>query len=116
MIYHIILIITLFLSCLSLSSCSAQDDSCSFLLNFDVTCRVLSEKENGMKLLEYFDADTNQLKLFIISSTSKIEIQHPYGKVKTYHDKIELNKIYFDPDNSNFLIVNGERFEIKELK
>src|SRR5688572_11486311 len=39
--------------------------SATYWLNPDVTCRVLDAKEDGTALIQYFNADTNELRLYI---------------------------------------------------
>ncbi len=77
-------------------------------------CRLVDTKNDGTKLVEYFDLDTNKFRLVVVSDGREHEIKHPNGKVKIFHTKVNLNKIKFDLDDSNFLIVNDEKFMIEK--
>jgi len=89
--------------------------SISSKLNPDLSCRVLDTR-GDRQLIEYFDVDTNDLHLHVQEAGKDMLIEHPYGKVKGYQEKIDLNRMEFDPTDVNFIIVNGERFRILPQK
>jgi hypothetical protein len=84
-------------------------------LNPDVSCRITDSRE-GKTLVEYFNIDTNELKLYIRQDGHDRLIEHPDGRVKTYHDKIDENTIKFNPADENTLVVNGEVFHIDPIR
>lgn len=92
--------------------CSHTQRLCKYTLNPDVTCRVCDENEERGKLIEFFDSDTNELRLFVVSRNSEVEIVHPYGLASGVGNKVKENVIVFDPNNHTQLLVNGERFAI----
>src|SRR5258705_3566454 len=81
-------------------------------LDFDVTCRVLDVRSDGTDLIEYFDYDTNELRLYLRHNRSDREIEHPDGKVKNFVDALLENDIKFNPREDRSLLVNGEAFPI----
>jgi hypothetical protein len=90
---------------------------CSWIsqLNPDVLCRI-TDSRDGRELVEYFNIDTNELKLYIRQNGHDQLIEHPDGRVKTYHDKIDENTIKFNPADENTLLVNGEVFPIGPIR
>lgn len=84
----------------------------AYWLNFDVTCRVADIRSDGTSLIEYFDADTNELRLYLRESRKDLQIEHPYGKVKNFKDAVRENELKFDPRDDRSLRVNGEVFPI----
>ncbi len=105
-------LLLLVMTCLFISSCFHSKNSCSFNINPEVSCRLCDKKSDETKLIESFDADSNELRLFLVTSKQEIEIEHPVGKVANFSDKIKSNIIQFDSTNSQDLIVNGQRFPI----
>lgn len=79
-------------------------------LNFDVTCRVMDARSDGTYLIEYFDADTNELRLYLRHDGKDLQIEHPYGKVKNFKDAVRENQLKFNPRDKRSLLVNGEVF------
>jgi hypothetical protein len=77
-----------------------------------VTCRVLDVRDDGAYLLQYFDADTNELRLFVQQNRRDLQIEHPYGKVKSFSAVLDRNEVKFNRDNYQTLLVNGEVFLI----
>jgi hypothetical protein len=84
----------------------------AYWLNFDVTCRVLDVRSDGTSLIEYFDPDTNELRLYLRHSRKDLQIEHPHGKVKNFKDAIRENQLVFNPSDERSLLVNGEAFPI----
>jgi hypothetical protein len=82
-------------------------------LNFDVTCRVLDVRSDSTSLIEYFDADTNELRLYLRNGGRDLQIEHPYGKVRNFKDAIRENQLKFNAADDGSLLVNGEVFPIK---
>jgi hypothetical protein len=80
----------------ALSGFRRRDCSSISQLNPDVSCRITDSRE-GKTLVEYFNIDTNELKLYIRQNGHDRSIGHPDGRVKTYHDKIDENTIEFNP-------------------
>lgn len=80
-----------------------------------MVCRVL-DSSGSKTLAEYFNLDTNEFHLYIQQNSENMLIEHPHGKVKSYSGKIDSNVIKFDQSDSNYLIVNGEKFEIVHRK
>lgn len=107
--YFLLISVTVWLSA---ASCSNSRNPCAFNINPEVSCRLCDKSADGTELIEYFNADTNDLRLFVISSKQEIEVVHPVGKVSNFRNKIDSNQIVFDPSDSQYLIVNGERFFI----
>ncbi len=89
--------------------------SATYWLNPDRICLVRDELENRL-LVEYFDADTNELLLYIQQGGNDLLIEHPHGRVKNYSTNIRSNEIRLDPLDSRYILVNGERFEIVMIK
>lgn len=87
---------------------------CSIAYRFrpDITCRVLDVRDDGAYLLQSFDADTNELQLFLQQNQRDLQIEHPYGKVKSFNAVLERNEVRFNHDNYQTLVVNGEVFPI----
>jgi hypothetical protein len=88
-------------------------EGCSFSSNFnpEIACHVHDEAEERV-LIEYFDVDTNELRLYIQKEGVDTLIEHPYGKVSRFSPNLQANEIRLDRSDSRFLIVNGERFPI----
>jgi hypothetical protein len=84
----------------------------SYRFRPDVTCRVLDVRDDGAYLLQYFDADTNDLRLFVQQNRRDLQIEHPYGKVKSFSAVLDRNEVKFNRDNYQTLVVNGEVFPI----
>ncbi|CAN5599687.1 hypothetical protein BH10ACI1_BH10ACI1_00470 [soil metagenome] len=97
---------------ISVLNCAISKNPCSFNLNPDVACRLLDEKTDGTKLVEYFNRDTNKFRLILIDYGKEVEIEHPYGKIGNFSERIESNKIKFDLQNSQNLVVNDQNFAI----
>src|SRR6266850_2336880 len=81
-------------------------------LNFDVTCRVLDVRSDSTYLIEYFDSDTNELRLYLRHGGKDLQIEHPSGKVKNFKNALRENDLRFDPRNDRCLLVNGEAFTV----
>jgi hypothetical protein len=81
-------------------------------LNPDVACRVLDVRQDGVYLVEYFNADTNELCLYIQTKRRDSEIEHPSGKVKAFNPTLRENKVTFNPGDERTLLINGEVFPI----
>jgi hypothetical protein len=81
-------------------------------LNFDVTCRVVDVRRDSTCLIEYFDADTNELRLYLRHGGKDLQIEHPDGKVKNFKNVISENEIKFNPRDARSLLVNGEVFPL----
>ncbi len=86
--------------------------SATYWLNPDLTCRILDVKADGTYLLEYFNSDTNDLRLYLQQNRRDSQIEHPDGKVKNFSAVLSENQIKFNPDNDRTLLVNGEVFPI----
>ena len=84
----------------------------TYWMNFDVTCRVLDVRSDGTDLLEYFDPDTNELRLYLRTNRKNLQIEHPYGKLKNFKDALRENQLKFNPRDDLSLLVNGEVFPI----
>lgn len=84
----------------------------AYWLNFDVTCRVADIRPDGTSLIEYFDADTNELRLYLRDREQDRQVEHPYGKVKNFNDAVRENELKFNPRDDGSLLVNGEVFPI----
>ena len=84
----------------------------TYWLNPDVTCRVLDAKENGTYLIQYFNADTNELRLYVQRNRKDVQIEHPHGKVKDFKDVLSQNELRFNSRDDRSLLVNGEVFPI----
>ncbi|MBK8812772.1 MAG: hypothetical protein IPN69_18865 [Acidobacteria bacterium] len=97
---------------ISALNCAISKSPCSFSLNPDVACRLLDEKPDGTQLAEYFNRDTNTFRLILIEYGKEIEIEHPYGKVEAFSERVDLNTIKFDLQNPQKLVVNGQSFII----
>jgi hypothetical protein len=72
----------------------------------------IKDQYDDKTLVEFFDVDTNELRLQIITEDDEQWIQHPVC-CKTYEDHIPSNEILFDRENKDYLIVNGESFRIQ---
>lgn len=81
-------------------------------VNFEMTCRVLDVRSDNTKLIESFDPDTNDLRLYLRSDRDYQRIEHPYGKVKNFKAAVRENDIRFNPADSASVLVNGEVFPI----
>ena len=84
----------------------------SGLLKFEVTCRVLDVRSDNTKLIESFDPDTNDLRLYLRDAGDDRRIEHPYGKVKNFKVALKENDIRFNPADNGSVLVNGEVFPI----
>ena len=51
---------------------------------------------DGTYLIEYFDADTNELRLYLRHDGKDLQIEHPYGKVKNFKDAVLENQLKFN--------------------
>lgn len=81
-------------------------------LNLEVTCRVADSRSDGTSLIEYFDPDTNELRLYLRDSRKDLQIEHPYGRVKNFKAAVSENELQFNPRDGQSLLVNGEVFPI----
>jgi hypothetical protein len=81
-------------------------------LSYDVTCSVLDVRSDGTYLIEYFDADTNELRLYLRNARKDIQIEHPEGKAKNFRPALRENQLKFNPRDDRSLLVNGEIFPI----
>lgn len=81
-------------------------------LNFEVTCRVVDVSTDGTSLIEYFDPDTNELRLYLRHNQQDRQIEHPFGRVKNFKNLLRENQIRFNPQDDRSLLVNGEVFPI----
>lgn len=96
------------------SSCSRTERLCRFTVNPDISCRVCDSDKNGRKLIEFFDRDTNELRLFISTQSSDDEeIVHPRGQVVQFYSEVSRNLIKFDTTDPAFIVVNGEKLPIR---
>ena len=84
----------------------------AYWLNFEVTCRVADSRSDGTSLIEYFDPDTNELRLYLRNGRKDLQIEHPYGKVRNFKDAVSENELKFNPRDGQSLLVNGEVFPI----
>ena len=75
----------------------------------------LLKDEYNRKIIEYWDMDTNELKLKLFEYGKSYWIKHPACCMK-YEGRISNNTIKFDRSTSNTLNVNGEAFTIEEVK
>ena len=103
--------------------CQAFDIPCPMTIDIDTRCRVTDIKDNQEAVVETYQLDEyGQEKLYIWKKgKSRIQIEHPLRKVKSYEDNInqmkaEQNRIEFDDSDSTMLIVNGQKFPISEVK
>ena len=92
--------------------CSTTQTLCKFSLNPDGTCRICDVDPNARKLIEYFNRDTNELRLFVTGVGPDQEILHPKGRVTRFDDQVDKNILKFDPLDETVLVVNGEKFKI----
>ena len=106
-------LVLFFLVCICLS-CSTTQKVCTFTLNYDVKCRTCDVADER-RLIESFNIDTNELRLFVTDSGRDIEILHPDGYVTHFEGKIDTNVVKFDPSDDDFLLVNGEKFRITPI-
>ena len=67
--------------------------SISYRFRPDVTCHVLDVRGDGTYLLESFDADTNDLRLYVQQKGIDTQIEHPYGKVKLFSARLQQTKL-----------------------
>lgn len=81
-------------------------------LNFEATCRVLDVSTDGTSLIESFDPDTNEVRLYLRHNRKDRQIEHPYGKVKNFKNAILENEVKFNSSDDRSLLVNGEVFPI----
>ncbi len=82
------------------------------ITNGDTHKFVKDEYDNKI-LIEYFNIDTNELRLEIKENGKSFWINHPECCMKV-SSHIPSNDIKFSRDKDNVLIVNGEEFEITE--
>lgn len=108
---HVLAVIIVGAAIFGMWSCKKKGCSAGYWLNPDMTCRVRDEN-NGRILVEYFDLDTNELRLYLQHDGKELLIGHPYGKISSFVGSIDNNVIRFDPTNAQNLLVNGENFEI----
>ena len=115
--YTVIVLVAVAAAILSLSLGVFLKKGCSatYWLNPETTC-IVRDEVAGKSLVEYFNADTNDLRLYIQEHGQDVQIEHPYGKVKGLSVNLNSNQIRLDPIDARYLIVNGERFEIVPLK
>ena len=83
-------------------------------VNFEVTCRVLDVRPDNTTLIESFDPDTNDLRLYLRHDGKYRQIEHPYGKVKNFKAAVRENVIRFNPVDNGSVLVNGEVFPITQ--
>jgi hypothetical protein len=76
-------------------------------LNFDLSCRVVDVRLDGTALIESFDADTNELRLYVRRNGKDLQIEHPNGKVKNFKNALRDNELKFNPRDEQSLLVNG---------
>lgn len=89
---------------LTFSNCSKTERLCRFTVNPDISCRVCDTDKNGRKLVELFDRDTNDLRLFISTQNSDDkEIVHPHGQALQFYNEINSNLIKFDAADPAFI-------------
>ena len=110
------------LSMILLQGCGVKSP-CPFTFNIDTICRVISAKNNEEFLVETYQVDEfGQDKLYIWKKgVSRVQIEHPIGKVKSYADNInqgnaDQNQIKFDDGDSTMLIVNRIKFPISKIE
>jgi hypothetical protein len=106
-----LLLIVASLAMLGVPSCNKTGCSNFYWLNYDMTCRV-RDSNNGRVLVEYFDLDTNELRLYLQQNGEETPIEHPFGVIQSYGGNIGENVIKFDPTSPENLLVNGENFKI----
>ena len=108
-------------SILIIGGCSNSNSPCPALRNPDELCGIEDKRPDGTHLVWQFNIDTEKHRLFLWKSAQKrIEIQHPYYKIKSYSENLnsgirENNSIKFDTENPDFLIVNNENFPIAKI-
>lgn len=107
------LVICLLIGLLTIAVWLQKRAGCSvgYWMNPDMVCRVLDIKD-GKYLIEYFNSDTNEIRLYIQQNGKDLLIEHPYSKVKSYKEAINQNIIKFNPNDEGTLLVNGEIFPI----
>ncbi len=86
--------------------------SLTYRLNPDLTCQIRDEKGERV-LVEYFNLDTNELRLYLQQDGKDVLIEHPYGLMNNYSSNVNANDIKIDRSDERYLLVNGERFEIR---
>jgi hypothetical protein len=79
------------------------------------TKEFVKDEYNNRRLVEYFNVDTNELKLELIENGDSRWIKHPNCCME-YVGHIPSNKIKFDRNDNNSLVVNGKAFMIEEEK
>lgn len=89
-----------------------SDCPASSWLNFEVNCRTLDVRSDNTSMIESFDPDTNDLRLYLQHDGDYREIEHPYGKVKNFKPAVRENDIRFNPKDNASVLVNGEVFPI----
>ncbi len=74
----------------------------------------IKDQYDDKTLVEFFNVDTNELRLQIRSKDDEKWIQHPVCCLP-YEEHIPSNEILFDREKSDYLIVNGEPFKIEPI-
>lgn len=106
-------LIAIFLVCSF--GCSSGDAPCPYTLNPDLVCRLTDRNSSGDSIIEFFNIDTNEFRLEIVSNGTRRQLEHPVDKVANFNDEVKKNSIKFDPSDLNTLLVNGERFPVKYI-
>lgn len=109
----IVAAVLVLIGCFSFFVWVVRRPDCSFFSKFnpDVSCRVVVSNEKR-EIVEFFNADTNEIRLYLTDGGKTTQIEHPFGKIENYSPKIDSNKIEFDPNDDDFLIVNGKKFKM----
>ena len=84
----------------------------SRLLTSSETKEFVKDEYNNRKLVEYFNVDTNELKLKLIEGDNSRWIKHPSCCME-YSGKVSSNEIKFDRNNNNLIVVNGKTFTLE---
>jgi hypothetical protein len=107
----VVVVVAAVILSLTLGLYSKKGCSATYWLNPDTVCQVRDEI-GDRALVEYFNSDTNDLRLYLQQDGQDVQIEHPYGKVKSFSSNLNSNQLRLDPTDPRYLIVNGERFEI----
>ena len=75
--------------------------------------QFIKDEYNNKKIIEYFNIDTNELRLKITEDNNFRWIKHP-NCCTEYYEHIPTNTIKFDHVSENLLIVNGKTFVIED--